>query len=89
MTGYFYVPVADLVKPTDGECLCDHWWAVHPERGVAFYFQGHHVGRAEYSPMANRNKDVADMVIPKVLPGHDLKQIPVAFLESAYEVLPK
>lgn len=29
-----FVPLDEATEPRDGECIVDHWWIVHPDRGL-------------------------------------------------------
>lgn len=71
----FHIPLDEIQKEKDGEVLVDHWWAVHPEEGVAFVKTGRHV-----APQCNRDKRIADRITPKYHPGHDVVLIPIAYL---------
>lgn len=50
----FFVPVAEALIPPAGiiEHLKDHWWIVHPERGLAFWDKLHK------SPQCNSSESI-------------------------------
>lgn len=85
MTGQFlYVPEAVAVKPAEGRCLVNRWWAVHPERGVAFYAQLFGYTRSEEpSPQCNSNEHVARHLTAKLQPDCEVKLLPTVFLAHA------
>lgn len=83
----FYIPAEIAVTPVNGEVICDKWWVVHPEHGVAFYAQLTGYGRSEEpSPQCNSSEYVAKhlaklayadcMVVklPAVFTGHARKE---------------
>lgn len=78
MGKFFYVPVHIAVTPKEGHCWVDRWWAVHPEHGVAFYISGDLI-----SPQCNKNREITEMVIKKILPGCVAQHLPVVFKEQA------
>jgi len=90
MTGIrFYIPEATAATPVDGECIVNHWWTVHPERGVAFYASrkrpyGMEPGERDApSPQCNFVQFTAEYIQRKFYPDCVTKQIPVVFLGHA------
>lgn len=81
---YFYVPLATAISPINGEALCDHWWSVHPERGICFYFQATGYARSEEpSPQCNPNEGNARRLNAQFKPDHEVQFLPVVFMGHA------
>lgn len=90
MTGIvFYIPEATAISPIDGECIVNAWWAVHPEKGVAFYADRKRpYGMEPFeqdapSPQCNSVQGTAEHNHKRLYPDCMTKQIPVVFLTHA------
>lgn len=90
MTGIvFYITLATAETPVNGHCIVNHWWTVHPEKGVTFYTTrkrpyGMEPGEQdEPSPQCNANEFTARHITQRLYPGHDVKLMPVVFLGHA------
>ena len=79
-----YIDRATLETPTNGDCLCDAWWSIHPVKGVAFYYQPFGYTRSEEpSPQCNAVEMTARLLTDRGWPEHSVEQIPVAYLTHA------
>jgi len=85
----FYIPESTATTPVDGDCITNHWWTVHPEKGVAFYASrkrpfGMEPGEQdEPSPQCNKNQFTAEHLQKKLYPDCVTKMIPVVFMGHA------
>jgi hypothetical protein len=85
---YFHVPLEQATTPTNGEAICDRWWAVHPEHGVCFYAQVSGYGRSEEpSPQCNPSEHVSKTLIERYKPDHENRLLPVVFMGHAVRAL--
>lgn len=81
---FFHVPEDLAATPKNGEALVDRWWAVHPEKGLAFYFVPRGYYRSEEpSPQCNPDQHTAEVLTKQLNPDHVVKQIPVVFFAHA------
>ncbi len=86
--GIFHVPLAVATTPKTGPCLCDHWWSVHPEKGLAFWAQLTGYARSEEpSPQCNRSESTARLLTAKLHPGHEVVFLPVVYLAHAQQAM--
>lgn len=76
-----YVPFSQLIIPATGECMVDHWWIVHPEKGAVFVPNRYNGALPPY-PQANRDKRVTDQIIASM--GHLYPDCCVAHVAIAY-----
>jgi hypothetical protein len=72
ISDYNFLPVDEAVSPAGGtffQHYVNHWWLVHPEKGLAFYARrsGHGLG----SPQCNSSEQIARMVADKTVPWED------------------
>jgi hypothetical protein len=85
----FYVPEELALTPINGECIVNHWWTVHPEKGVAFYASrkrpfGLEPGEHDApSPQCNAAEHTARYLNQKIHPDCETKQLPCVFLGHA------
>lgn len=87
---YFYIPLDQATTPTDGEAICDRWWAVHPEKGVCFYAQVIGYGRSDDpAPQCNPREHTSKTLIERHKPDHQNLHLPVVFMGHAQRALRK
>jgi len=85
----FHIPEQLATTPTDGPCIVNAWWTVHPDKGVAFYASrkrpyGMEPGEQdEPSPQCNRDRYTAEHIQKRIHPDCETRQIPVVFLGHA------
>lgn len=80
----FHVPVDVAATPANGEALCDRWWAVHPDKGVAFYFMPFgYFASEEPSPQCNSSEAMTRHLKKRLYPDHDVRHLPVVFMGHA------
>lgn len=85
---YFYVAEEVATQPADGECIANAWWAVHPEKGLKFYFVPRgYFHSEEPSPQCNRDRYTCEGLSAKLHPDCIVKQIPVVFLAHANKAM--
>jgi len=48
----------------------DHWWAVHPEKGLIFYYK---------SAQCNKSREIVATLVPKLYPWAEIKFFPSIF----------
>lgn len=67
-----FIPIEEITTPVDGaRVYVDHWWSVHPTKGVIFFRQ--------YAPQCNRSEFIARRV-GRHYPWADTVFIPVAYI---------
>lgn len=73
LDGMIYMSLEDATTPRQGAvCHVNRWWIVHPTKGLTFY-------RTRRSPQCNDwEPGVRDWL--KRFPGHEVRQIPVAYI---------
>lgn len=81
----FHIPFETAITPVSGQCLANRWWAVHPEKGLAFYMR-----KALYlsfdeepSPQCNPTEWIARRLTSQMYPDHETQHIPVVFMLHA------
>lgn len=88
----FHVPLDVAQTPKSGEVICDHWWAVHPEKGVAFYANSlwnlrayREPGDEPYtpSPQCNASEFTMRELIRRGKPDHVAALLPAVFTAHA------
>lgn len=80
----FHIPEAQATAPAEGYCILDRWWAVHPEKGLAFYAQLRGYARSEEpSPQCNPSEATMRALAARIHPDHEVKHIPLVFFEHA------
>lgn len=74
-----FVPEAEACQPRNGliECHIDHWWIVHPERGLVFY-GAKSTHRESLSPQCNRDRSVTEY-LRSMYPWAEVRQVPLVF----------
>jgi len=85
---FIHVPIDAATTPRNGECLCDRWWAVHPQKGVAFYytpFGG--CASEEPSPQCNAQEWTVKHLTKRLYPDHDVIKIPVVYMGHALQAM--
>lgn len=84
----FYVHVDVATEPRNGECIVDHWWVVHPEKGIAFWYKPSGYLRSdEPSPQCNQDKFTCQHITKKIYPDHETRQISVVYLGHAMQAM--
>jgi len=79
-----YVPLSVATQPINGECLCNRWWIVHLNRGLAFYWVGKGCYRMdEPAPQCNANEHITRRLMEQLWPGHECRFLPVVYLGHA------
>lgn len=80
----FHIPLETAQTPKSGHCIVDHYWAVHPEKGVAFYAQLHGYTRCEEpSPQCNASEHTCRYIMSRMYPDHEVRHIPVVYTQHA------
>lgn len=85
----FYIPKDIATTPAEGHCFVNRWWAVHPEKGLAFYMSrkrpyGLEPGEQdEPSPQCNSSEYSARHLIEKLHPECITELIPAVFVGPA------
>lgn len=77
---FIHVPVDQATTPKDGRVLCHRYWAVHPEKGLAFYINR---GMDDPAPQCNADRAVTERLSNKFLSGHEIRLIECVFLAHA------
>lgn len=74
-----FMPLEDATAPKSGEVFCyrDHWWVVHPSRGLVLWNFGKHD-----APQCNVNKAITERIRDKMYPWAEVQQMPVAFVRE-------
>jgi len=81
----FHIPLELAITPKDGKCICNRWWSVHPDKGIAFYAVLHgYCSSEEPSPQCNLLESTSRVVTKKLLPDHGVIFVPVVFLAHAH-----
>lgn len=59
-----FLPFDEAITPPDGfvQHFKDHWWCVHPEKGLVFYTKGLKIPQ----PQCNKSEDVCRFVGAKL-----------------------
>jgi hypothetical protein len=71
----FFLSVEKAVVPPPGiiEHIKDHWWSVHPTKGLIFW------DKRARSPQANSNEDIARRLQQSLYPWAECRFIPSVF----------
>lgn len=71
-----FIPENEAARPKGGnvQCVIDHWWCVHPEKGLVIW--------DKECPQANPNRTVTETCLAKLYPWAVIKQIPVVFMQQ-------
>lgn len=85
MTGtILFVPLEVATTPAEGHCFVNRWWAVHPEKGVAFYARLRGFAASEEpSPQCNSDERVARHVTARLYPECEVQHLPAVYLRPA------
>lgn len=90
MTGFmFFIPKELATAPAEGHCFVNRWWAVHPDKGVAFYgsrkrpFDMEPGEQDEPSPQCNSCEQTARALAPKLNPECAVEFLPAVFVGPA------
>ncbi|MGI9492137.1 MAG: hypothetical protein ACR2QF_07045 [Geminicoccaceae bacterium] len=84
----FYVPIDTAITPKNGECIVDHWWSVHPEKGLVFWYQPTGYLRSEEpSPQCNQDHHTSQFLTKRTYPDHECRQIHVVYLGHAMQAM--
>lgn len=79
-----WIDLETAQRPSSGECIVGAYWSVHPERGVAFYYQPFGYARSEEpSPQCNYDERTSRLLTARCWPGHECQHIPVVYLTHA------
>jgi hypothetical protein len=76
-----FKPEAEINRPILGpagawaERFVDHWWIVHPEKGLAFW------GTITLTPQANANEAVTRRLAKQYYPWAEVRQIPLVVID--------
>ena len=73
-----FIPEAEAVVPPPPDLIKhvkDCWWIVHPEKGLVVWLGP---GRRHFSPQCNRNKEIAERMMP-MYPWAEVKFFPSVF----------
>jgi len=80
----FWVSIEEASRPATGDCIADHWWSVHPEKGLAFYAQLTGYAASESpSPQCNQSEATARILSGKLYPDCTVQKVPVVFMRHA------
>lgn len=80
----FHIAEELAITPAEGLCITNRWWSVHPEKGLAFYFQPFgYAASEEPSPQCNQDRATAEHLQKRLHPDHLVKHMPLVFLEHA------
>jgi hypothetical protein len=84
---YVYVPIEKAATPINGhvDCLLNMWWAVHPEKGLAFYNPRGRNGKRKTrgwgnpygAPQCNKSEQVTRKL---ARPPHEVQQVEIVYL---------
>lgn len=82
MRGFIYVPASVASTPTDGECITDRWWTMHPEKGLAFWRTSY---REPPAPQCNASEATARYLTERLHRDgdHGVALVPVVYLGHA------
>lgn len=76
-----YVSIEEATKPRDGEVLCNRWWVVHPEKGLAFFRMN---PRARHrAAQCNHDRAIVEHFCTTMYPGHQPQLIEAVFTGPA------
>lgn len=77
---FIYIPLNTATRPVNGHCTVDHWWAVHPTKGVAYYYRPFGYGHSDSpAPQCNRDESITRYLAERYHPNCEVKLIPVVF----------
>ena len=82
---YIYIPIETAITPAEGHAYVNRWWSVHPEHGVAFWYQPFGYEQSEDpSPQCNASEAAARALNKD---GHEIKFFPVVFGTHAWRAM--
>ncbi len=78
---YIHIPIEAATRPKGHSCHCEQYWAVHPEKGIAYYVlpgtRHNSLNMDErLRPQCNSVHDVTYRLLPE---GHVVKYLDVVF----------
>ena len=91
----FYIPEEIATTPAEGHCFVNRWWAVHPEKGIAFYCSrkrpyGLDPGEQdEPFPQCNSDEYTSRELTRRNHPDCGVKLIPAVFVGHAIKEMHK
>jgi hypothetical protein len=76
---YLFYPIEKASKMRTGQCYIDHYWLVHPTKGLAFYSQSGALSKqcnsdkriVEYIKKNNKDLKDFDIVLMNAFFGND------------------
>jgi hypothetical protein len=83
---YVFLPVDQATTPPDGIIMHyrDYWWAVHPEKGLAFFNPRNRRGQRTHgrygAPQANPHETISRRVSGYHPFPHEVRKIPSVFV---------
>lgn len=90
MGTYFYMPRDLAVVPASGECITDHWWTCHPEKGLLLWTFRHKppplaASDGDVRPQCNRDRRICEFLIRKIWRdgSHEAVLMPVVYMAHA------
>ncbi len=85
-----FVPLDLATQPTNGDCLTNNWWSVHPTKGLAYYYQPFGYARSEEpSPQCNSSEATARHLTRRLYPTFEVLLMPVVFSGHARRAMAK
>ena len=76
----FFIPLDVAIAPAEGHCFVNRWWAVHPDKGVAFYAMLFGYYRSdEPSPQCHSNEHTARHLMARINPECEVMLLPVVY----------
>jgi hypothetical protein len=73
-----YIPFDDVAKARSlVEALHNHWWSVHPERGLIMWRPDR---RSAGSPQCNQDEIIARKIGENMYPWAEIRQIPLVLI---------
>lgn len=80
----FYVPFDEATTPAEGHVYVNRFWAVHPEKGVAFYCVDRGYYKTEEpAPQCNASEATALALEARLNRGHEIHFIPAVYAAHA------
>lgn len=80
----FYIPLDIATTPAEGHCFVNRWWAVHPEKGVAWWARLLGPSRSEEpSPQCNSDEYTARELTRRSKPDCEVRFLPAVYILPA------
>lgn len=77
----FGIPLDELTRPRDGDCLVDRWWVVHPEDGLMFYAsEKRYATPSGASPQCNGQEAITRKLRDNLYPDCDVQFVPAVYV---------